>query len=152
MSDCIEWAGNISPRGYGRLRLPDSRKQKYAHRVAWEKHHGRVIPEGMVICHSCDNRKCVNPDHLWLGTHGDNQRDCTAKGRRAYGERNGRHTKPEASPRGEQHRRAKLDEDAVRYIRSSRGKITQQALADTYGVPQTAISAVQLNKTWKHVR
>lgn len=152
MSDCIEWAGNISPRGYGRLRLPGSRKTKYAHRVAWEKHNGLTIPDGMVICHSCDNRKCVNPAHLWLGTQGDNQRDCTAKGRRAYGERNGKNTKPEAIARGAQHWKSKLDEDAVRHIRSSRGKITQQVLADLYGVPQTSISAVQLNKTWNHVK
>lgn len=145
---CWRWTGSYNSKGYGRVVI--KHVHYGAHRLSWMVHHGE-IPEGLCVCHRCDNRWCVNPDHLFLGTHAENQTDCYEKGRRAYGIRHGSHTKPESRPRGTLHARAKLNEDAVRDIRLMRGVVSQQALADKYGVPQTAISAVHLRKTWDHV-
>jgi hypothetical protein len=76
VSGCVEWTGRTNGRGYGK----DGKT--YAHRDAWELANG-PIPAGMVICHSCDNPLCVNPDHLFLGTQKENMQDAGAKGRLA---------------------------------------------------------------------
>lgn len=75
---CWNWQGHIHPSGYGRFR--DVGKATTAHRVAYALAHGS-IPHGMLIMHSCDNRRCVNPAHLSLGTYADNNHDMMAKGR-----------------------------------------------------------------------
>jgi hypothetical protein len=83
---CQEWNGPISSLGYGRVFLTTNgrRTTTTAHRAAWIGKHG-PIPEGMNVCHRCDNRKCVNVDHLFLGTQMDNMKDMQAKGRQNYG-------------------------------------------------------------------
>lgn len=78
MSDCQEWTGCKNNRGYGKQSYHG--KLMLAHRVAWIKKYGE-IPVGLIICHKCDNPACVNTDHLFLGTHQDNMRDCRDKGR-----------------------------------------------------------------------
>lgn len=80
--DCVEYEGALGPLGYGIAhRYVDGvRRTLGAHRLAWIETHGE-IPEGLCVCHSCDNPACVNVEHLWLGTHGDNARDRMSKGR-----------------------------------------------------------------------
>ncbi len=75
---CWDWSGCLAPNGYGRLQVDG--KCKDAHRVSWELHNGQV-PHGLHVLHRCDNRKCVRPDHLFLGTHRENMEDMKRKGR-----------------------------------------------------------------------
>lgn len=80
---CWEWTGLKHPTGYGRVQWDGS--GGYAHRAVWVIKYG-AIPDGMHICHRCDNPGCVNPDHLFLGTVADNMHDRDNKGRNRYGE------------------------------------------------------------------
>ena len=109
------------------------------HRYAWTQANG-PIPPGMWVLHRCDVRRCVNPEHLFLGTAQDNSRDMVAKGRKV-------------TNRGESHKLAKLTDGEVREIRlkynGDRGDITR--LARAFGVSRTAIERVVKGMGWKHV-
>ena len=135
IDDCWEWTAYRTRAGYGRFGL--GRRIVAAHRVAFTLMVAR-IPRGMLVCHTCDNPPCVNPDHLFAGTHADNEADSRAKGRAACGERSG-------------HSRLRLSE--VREIRNryAQREANQVSLAREYGVSQTTISAVVRRHTWRHV-
>lgn len=77
---CWLWKGTRNRRGYGVITLAPHHRYGIVHRVMWELHNG-PIPKGIHVCHHCDNPPCARPDHLFLGTAGDNVRDCKAKGR-----------------------------------------------------------------------
>lgn len=79
VTNCWEWTKATNNIGYGMFRF-DSNGMRTAHRVSYELYNG-PIPKGMIVCHTCDNPKCVNPDHLWLGTQLDNYLDMVSKGR-----------------------------------------------------------------------
>jgi hypothetical protein len=130
-SGCWEWTACLDFRGYGAFSLDGGPRK--AHRVAWELANG-PIPDGMFVCHTCDNPACVRPGHLFVGTQTDNMADMSKKGR-------GR--------RGEAHHNSKLTEDLVHWIRAS--NLTQAEMADWIGVNQSIISNARTKKTWKHV-
>ncbi len=142
-AECWEWTGGCTRAGYGTISYQN--RHQYAHRLVYEFTHG-AIPDGMLICHTCDNPICVNPAHLWVGTKGDNNRDMIAKGR------NWLQQKPERQVRGERQGSAKLTEAAVRDIRmlASQG-CSLRELATKYGVSDTTINTVVARKWWKHV-
>ena len=80
--DCWEWTASTRTNGYGQIHF--DQKMMQAHRASWIIENGK-IPEGLVVCHSCDNKTCVNPNHLWIGTQGDNMADRDRKGRQGGG-------------------------------------------------------------------
>jgi hypothetical protein len=146
---CWKWEGSKVVKGYGRIKL--NGKAYPAHRLSWEIHYG-PIPSGLCVCHKCDNPPCTNPDHLFLGTHADNQHDCFLKGRRAKGLKNGKYTRPNRTPRGETHPRSNLTESDIKEIRKLKYTMTQNALAIKFKTPQTNISLILRDLAWKHIQ
>jgi hypothetical protein len=132
--ECWPWQAALTHDGYGRFSI--GHKQVLAHRMSWTLVNGD--PGELFVLHTCDNRSCVNPNHLFLGTHLDNMDDRNAKGRQIQGER---------------HHKSKLTENDVRAIRklSSSTHITQARLAYLFNVhPQTIYNIVS-GKFWKGV-
>lgn len=132
---CWVWPGRPSAVGYGVM--GHHFQQYYAHRLSYEVHVG-PIPAGLFVCHRCDNRICVNPAHLFLGTNADNMADKIAKGRHRHGE-----------TRGRAHPLAKLDEAKVRMIRSS--SLSDERLAEQLGVASSLVYRVRKRQSWAHV-
>lgn len=130
---CREWHGSINHHGYGVFNHRAS-GHSLAHRFSYYLHYG-PIPEGMCVCHKCDNRKCVNPDHLFVGTIRMNNIDTIMKGRNRplHGEDSGN---------------AKLTEDDVMKIRSS--ELPYAELARIYNISQSHISKIRRGDAWKH--
>lgn len=139
-SGCWEWFGCIQSNGYGRMTF--RYKTDYTHRWAL-KSVGIDIPIGMDACHKCDNRRCINPDHLFLGTRLEKMRDCKKKGRIAVGsmlnDRKGNATAV-----------AKLTWDQVRKIRRERprGAMARESAA-SLGVTVDNIRKIIAGITWK---
>jgi hypothetical protein len=133
ISGCWLWTGATFKSGYGQL-LRDNKKV-HAHRIAWNLYRGS-IPDGLYVLHKCDVRPCVNPHHLFLGTHADNMADMIAKNR-------------QDAPRGERQHCAKLTEAQIIDIRTSTDSL--RAMARKYNVRYSNISMIRRRQTWKHI-
>ena len=201
--ECWPWKAARNPHGYGTFRGGDG--EQLAHRYGWRMVHGQ-IPEGMVVCHSCDNPQCQNPAHWFIGTPRDNNDDKMRKGRHvagmAPGERNGNasltatvvaqiialaesgqtqkqigqavgtsqrtvgkilrgerwatvtggeaRSTPLRRVRGESHHNAKLTQAEADEIRARyrSGRVSQQAIADEYGIAQRTVSQIVRDLAW----
>lgn len=147
--DCWLWRGFCLPKGYGTITIRT--KNHYAHRMAYEIVKG-TIPPGLLVCHTCDTPSCVNPEHLFLGTHRDNFADMISKGRSATGEKHGLAKHPERRPRGTTHGMAKLRDSDIHAIRTAHTTgITLTTIAAQYGVCIQTISNIVHRKKWRHV-
>ncbi len=135
---CWDWKGTIQHTGYATLNIRPPIK---AHRASWLIHKGE-IPKGLIVCHNCpdgDNRRCTNPDHLWLGTHKDNTQDKIKKGR-------------SNTPKGVQLKISKLNEDQVRSIRIMLEKgLSCAEIGRKENVSRKIISRIKNGETWKHI-
>jgi hypothetical protein len=129
---CWIWRGSFNVYGYGRICY--RMKSALAHRVSYELFKGAITP-GLFVCHTCDNTKCVNPHHLFLGDQKANMTDCRSKLRHSFGSRNGC---------------AKLSEDQVIQIRQIHRteKLTHKILGEMFGVSRSAIGSIVTNKRW----
>lgn len=151
--ECIEWTGPIKPEGYGSFtigsRTDGSRRTVQSHRFSYELFNG-PIPDGMQVCHACDNRLCVNPAHLWLGSQRDNLQDAIAKGR--WSPNGWREVHPEGQLRGSQLYNAKLTEEQVVEIRMLHSQgVRFVKLARRFGVSPSAIRHIVIRRNWTHV-
>jgi hypothetical protein len=131
-SGCLEWSGCCKSKGYGWLTF--NGKSWGAHRLAWVLEHGD-IPVGMCVCHKCDNPKCCNVNHLFLGTVADNTHDMIAKGRQKFASMVGK--LGEGSPN---HRHSFETITAIRGLRGA--GLLQREVAQMFGATQSFVSAV----------
>lgn len=143
--ECWPWLGARFVTGYGAFR-PRGRTATGAHRMSLELSLGRELGEGMQACHTCDNRICANPAHLFEGTATDNARDMVAKGR------HGAAVHPESIPRGEQSHAARLTEAVVRRVRTRRAEgVSYPQLAAEFGITQSHARRLAVGESWSHI-
>lgn len=133
-SGCWLWIAASAPSGYGKIIF--RRKVMSAHRASWLLHIGE-IPDGLVVCHKCDTPACVNPRHLFVGTHKDNMHDMLNKGRKVNKEQ-----------RGEANARAILSASDVLEIRKQIGIVSVAQIARNYGVAYCTIRDIKVGKNW----
>lgn len=147
LNQCWNWTGQTNHNGYGRLSVSADGKRLMVrtHRFSWVLQNGQ-IHEGSLVLHKCDNPSCVNPDHLFLGSHQDNQRDCSSKERR----------NPHSGPRAKYKPRTSITPrvltqkqvDEIRTIRQ-KSQVSCAEIAKNYGVSRAMIWLIVSGKSWK---
>lgn len=130
---CLEWHGSLNEDGYGILYVDGA--SRMAHKVSLEHAEG-PLPKGICACHKCDNRICIDPDHLFPGTRRQNNADMVAKGRNT-------------APQGEAHFRAKLTDADVRAIRVSDD--AHRVIAANFGVTHGLVGQIKRRTIWRHL-
>lgn len=138
--ECWNWLAFLNEDGYGKFRIRKNEAMIGAHRASWIIHFGE-IPEGLQVLHHCDNPACVNPKHLFLGTHLDNMEDRTRKGRNI-------------GFKGDENPNSKLSKDDVRLLRESYvpGYYNCIELADRFGISVASVYRIVGNRGWKHIK
>lgn len=134
---CWLWTAAVSSAGYGQINQGGQHGTHIAaHKLSWQLANG-PRPEHLCICHRCDNPRCVNPEHLFLGTQKDNIQDALKKGRKPFGEK---------------HPLARWSEGDIRAMFAMRARgATQTEIADHFGTKQPAIQSILSRKAWSHV-
>lgn len=135
MDECWPWIGSIDTRGYGCIGANGGKPLMRAHRVSYELTIGQ-IPPGLVVCHTCDNRACVNPRHLFVATQRENIIDMIRKGRRH-------------SSAGERNPSVKLTAAQVLSIRADRSRTKD--IVVSYGISRTTAYSIKNRETWRHL-
>jgi len=146
---CLEWQGSSYRRGYGKvwyLGLPWA-----THRLAWTLRHGPV-PAGLCVCHTCDNPRCIEPLHLFLGTMADNMRDRNAKGRQGLQFHAKGRQGPHVHDRGSLRASAKVTETQVREMREAALMgVSRRELGRRYGVAHQTVTKIVNRQKWAHL-
>ncbi len=167
LGSCWQWMASVARKGYGQIMCahPTGKRPQRAHRVSWFIHHG-ALPT-LCVLHRCDNRRCVRPDHLFVGTIADNNADMRDKGRAARltptpdgarlalerlprGDRHYARTNPERLARGESHGNSRLTAGQVASLRAEREAGAKlRDLAAKYGIAECSVSAIARGRNWK---
>lgn len=135
---CLEWTGRTHRGGYGAFDVSFPKGTWNAHRLAYTLTYG-AIPDHLFVCHSCDNRKCINPTHLWLGTNEENIQDRHSKGRSKGG-----------SGKGFEHNQSKVTLNDVLFIRTA--GLTLEQYKEKLGLSISAISKIRSGVNYKEVK
>lgn len=139
--ECWVWTASKFQSGYGYFRFQG--KSRHASRVSWILKTNKEPEKGVFVCHKCDNRACVNPDHLFLGTAKDNMKDCVGKGRNFF----------QTNPfKGMRHANSKLTDQQVLGIRAliKEGN-TLASVAGKFNVTRACVEDIHRRKSWKHI-
>jgi hypothetical protein len=129
LNDCWNWQAGMDKRGYGYFSF--NKKCEYAHRVSMILNNHNI--DDLCVLHKCDNPKCVNPNHLFIGTYDDNNKDCADKGR------------------AKNHHQRKLTKEQVAYVRACNDK-THRELANEFSVGQSTITNIKNYKTYSELK
>ena len=149
-NECWLWHGSINEQGYGVISVRNH--MWLATRYAYLLHYGD-LPTDRFVLHECDNPPCMNWGHLFLGTRGDNIRDCIRKGRYPMGDQSWARLHPELLPRGEKRGHAKLTAEKVILIRAIRAQqgLSFSEIARRFGVSPDLIRGIVKGTRWRHI-